>query len=254
MGDEARQQWTGPIEAVVLDAGGVLLLPDQEAIRAAVGPYVADVPDDATCNRNHYRLMGEVDRIMEGVDTFDEPDWTGLDATMATYFGVGDEHVDAVRPRLRDVYLATPWVAAPGAVGALLALQAAGYPLAVVSNAGGDMEEQLETRQICAVDGQSAQVAIVVDSHRVGVAKPDPRIFGYALEALEIAAERCLYVGDTVHFDVKGARNAGLQPVHVDPHGFCGAVDHPHVGALADLPPLLGPYPGATASGSSPRT
>ncbi len=89
------------------------------------------------------------------------------------------------------------------------------------------------------MDGVAVKVAIVVDSDRVGVAKPDPRIFQFALDALDVPAGRCVYVGDTVHFDVKGARNAGLFPVHVDPHRFCPFDDHPHVAGLGDLLPLL---------------
>ncbi|MGH9225261.1 MAG: HAD family hydrolase [Acidimicrobiales bacterium] len=230
----------GPLDAVLLDAGGVLLLPDPDAIREALAPFGVPCPDDDTCHRNHYRLMREVDARMHGIDGFDEPDWSGLDRTMVGYFGVAKGDEEAARLKLRDAYLEMPWVAAPGAVEALLALEGAGVPLAVVSNASGDMEEQLLNREICSVDSAHVKVAIVVDSQVVGVSKPDPRIFQFALDALGVPAERCLYVGDTVHFDVKGARNAGLHPVHVNPQGLCPHDDHPHVGALADVPGLLG--------------
>jgi FMN phosphatase YigB (HAD superfamily) len=43
-----------------------------------------------------------------------------------------------------------------------------------------------------------------------------------------------VYLGDSVYFDVGGARAAGLQPVHVDPFDLCDAPDdHPHVASLA---------------------
>jgi putative hydrolase of the HAD superfamily len=228
-----------PPDAVLLDAGGVLLLPDPDAVRDALAPFGVAVPDDATCHRNHYRLMREVDVRMHGIDGYDDPDWSGLDRTMAGYFGIEDADMEDARLRLRDVYLDMPWVAAPGAVDALRALAETGVPLAVVSNASGEMEERLARCEVCSVDGVAVKVAIVVDSKRVGVAKPDPRIFGFALDALGSSAERCVYVGDTVHFDVKGARNAGLWPVHVDPHGFCPFDDHAHVAGLADLLSLL---------------
>ena len=230
------------IDAVLLDAGGVLLLPDPDAVRAALAPFGVPEPDDATCHRNHYRLMREVDARMHGIDDYNvEPDWSGLDRTMVGFFGVAERHQDAARLAVRDVYLEMPWVPAPGAVDALLELQRAGMPLAVVSNATGDIEEQLAHREICSVDGKAVRVAVVVDSHWVGVSKPHPGIFQFALDALgpEVSPERCLYVGDTVHFDVKGARNAGLRPVHVNPHGLCPFDDHPHVGALSELPAWL---------------
>jgi putative hydrolase of the HAD superfamily len=88
-------------------------------------------------------------------------------------------------------------------------------------------------------------VAVVIDSHVVGVEKPDPRIFALALAALDLAAERCLYVGDTVHFDVTGARNAGIHPLHLDPFGLCPDDDHEHLANLAELVAAAMTRPGA---------
>jgi putative hydrolase of the HAD superfamily len=104
------------------------------------------------------------------------------------------------------------------------------------------MEQQLADHRICTSDGgQAAQVAVVVDSDVVGVEKPDPAIFRIALDALGLAPDDCLYVGDTVHFDVNGARAAGLRPVHLDPYGLCPGADHPHVGSLSQLAGALIP-------------
>jgi putative hydrolase of the HAD superfamily len=77
----------------------------------------------------------------------------------------------------------------------------------------------------------------VVDSAVVGVAKPDPAIFGIALDALGVPASRTvLYVGDSLRYDVAGAVAAGLQPVHLDPYGLCPLPSgHPHVRSLAEL-------------------
>ena len=82
----------------------------------------------------------------------------------------------------------------------------------------------------------------MVDSAVVGVAKPDPAIFGIALAALGVpASERVLYVGDSLRYDVTGARAAGLQPVHLDPNGFCPAPDgHRHIRTLAELAQSIG--------------
>jgi putative hydrolase of the HAD superfamily len=78
---------------------------------------------------------------------------------------------------------------------------------------------------------------VVVDSTVVGVAKPDPAIFGIALDALGVpAGGTVLHVGDSLRYDVAGALAAGLQPVHLDPHGFCPAPDgHRHLRTLAEL-------------------
>ena len=80
-------------------------------------------------------------------------------------------------------------------------------------------------------------MGVILDSAVVGVAKPDPAIFRLALDALGVPADRSvLHVGDSLRYDVAGALAAGLQPVHMDPYGFCPAPDgHPHVRNLAEL-------------------
>ena len=55
--------------------------------------------------------------------------------------------------------------------------------------------------------------------------------------ALDVpAGGTVLHVGDSLRYDVAGALAAGLQPVHMDPYGFCPAPGgHPHVRSLAEL-------------------
>jgi putative hydrolase of the HAD superfamily len=210
------------IKAVVLDAGGVLLVPDPEAIRELLGPLGA-APDDETCRQAHYASMGELDRLGEA-------DWPQIDRVFAAVAGVPPDRIEDAIPLIEEIYMRRRWVPCHGAAEALRSLQQRGLQLAVVSNASGTMEQQLLEHRICSVDGgDEAEVAVVVDSDVVGVEKPDPRIFAFALDALGLEADRCVYVGDTVWFDVQGARAAGLRPVHVDPYGHCADDDHPHI-------------------------
>lgn len=230
------------IEGVLLDAGGVLLLPDPAALRRAVAGFGVE-PDDETCRRAHYHGMAELDRV-------GFPDWSLVDRVVARAAGVDPAAADQAASLIQDVYLRQPWVPAPRVVEGLRSLHAAGFRLAVVSNAGGTMERQLADHRICATDGSGpAPVSVVVDSHLVGIEKPDPAIFNLALEALHLEASRCLFVGDSVHFDVNGARAAGMQPVHLDPYGLCRG-DHPHTGSVADLAGTLA-RGGGGAEGSS---
>jgi putative hydrolase of the HAD superfamily len=222
------------ISAVLLDAGGVLLLPDPVALRAGFAP-LGVVPSDEQCWRAHYASMHELDRIGWA-------DWDAVDRLLAREVGVREDDLDAAVPLIEHLYQSVPFVPAPGALDGLRALEAAGYALAIVSNASGTMEAQLAEHRICAVGGGDAvEVAIVVDSEVVGVEKPDPRIFGYALDALGVDAESCVFVGDTVALDVRGAEAAGITPLHLDPYGFCLDTDHQHARSLHEVVRFLNP-------------
>jgi len=122
-------------------------------------------------------------------------------------------------------------------VRALRELHERQVPIGVVSNATGQIESVLARSKVCQVgEGHGVPVRIVVDSHLVGVAKPDPRIFDFGLEVLPgIDRSRVAYVGDSVTMDVGGARNAGLLPVLLDPYDDHDGADFLRVRSLLDL-------------------
>ncbi len=127
-------------------------------------------------------------------------------------------------------------VVEPDTPRVLDALRARGLTLAVISNADGRMEADLERH------GLAARFATVVDSHLVGVEKPDPRIFALALARLGAAPEAAIHVGDMLAIDVLGARRAGIRGVLMDRLGrYPGAVDCPRISRLAELIDLLFP-------------
>lgn len=211
----------------MFDAGGVLLLPDAEVGRAAIATLACESTAQ-DWHRAHYAAL----EVLEQMQT---ADWPAHRRAIATELGVPEEQLEAAAALIEDVMASTAWVAVDGAARALQALADAGYELAVVSNAWGLVAQWLERHGVCSVAGDGMpQVAAVIDSHLVGVEKPDPRIFQLALDALGVAPERCLYVGDTVKYDVNGAYAAGLHPVHVDPYRFC-AGPHSHIAVLDEL-------------------
>ena len=82
------------------------------------------------------------------------------------------------------------------------------YPLAVVTDA-----------QSAYARGELHKVGLldyfdpVVVSGDHGFRKPDRRLFQLALDGMGVAAEHALYVGNDMHRDVYGAREAGLSTV-----------------------------------------
>jgi putative hydrolase of the HAD superfamily len=128
-----------------------------------------------------------------------------------------------------------------GSIEGLHHLSAAGLKLGIVSNSDGTVEEQLRRGRICQVgEGLGVPVLAIIDSGKVGVSKPAADIFRHALEPLGVEPEQALYVGDSVYYDVRGARAAGLVPVHFDPYALCSErSDHAHVTRLAEVAQLV---------------
>src|SRR5258705_269778 len=65
----------------------------------------------------------------------------------------------------------------------------------------------------------------VVASTAVGRAKPDPRIFEYALHEIGAQAAEAWHVGDDPDADAIGAAQAGLQALLLDPHDLYRALE-----------------------------
>jgi putative hydrolase of the HAD superfamily len=232
------------IEAVLLDAGGVLVLPSHEPVLAALARVAVRV-DAARLDAAHYSGMHALDEAPP--EAFDWRDYLGAYVrTLGVAAEVRDAAISVLRPLFDDS--ARLWRrAVPGANEGLHALLAAGVRLGVVSNAEGTCEARLAELAVCQVGaGRGAPVEIVIDSHVVGVEKPDPAIFGFALRAMDLDPARCLYVGDSVRFDVAGARAAGLSPVLVTPEPAARDGGFPRVRGVAELAELL-------SSGSRPR-
>ena len=76
----------------------------------------------------------------------------------------------------------------------------------------------------------------MVDSHVVGVAKPDPGIFAHAeVHFPGIDRRRIAYVGDSVTMDVGGATAAGLHPILLDPFDDHPDADFERIHSLSEL-------------------
>lgn len=60
----------------------------------------------------------------------------------------------------------------------------------------------------------------VAISGELGVAKPDPEIFRYALDRLGISPENAWHVGDSLRLDVAGAKAAQLTAVWLNRNGL----------------------------------
>jgi putative hydrolase of the HAD superfamily len=216
-------------DAVLFDAGGVLVVPDPTVLGPLLAPYGASY-DPAVHHRAHYAAM-------HAHDVAREQGWDAYARTYLTWIGVTADDFDIAVAVWRGTF--NPWLwryPNAGASDVLRTLAERDVPIGVVSNANGQIEGVLRNVGVCQVGvGDGASVLCVVDSHVVGVAKPDPAIFTSALACLGAEPGRVAYVGDSIHYDVGGARAAGLVPLLLDPYADSNGDGHERIAALTDL-------------------
>lgn len=224
-------------DAILFDAGGILVLPDPTVLGPLLAYYGGD-PSIDTHRRAHYAAMAAKSLAGSGETVWDE-----YDVAYVRAVGVAEPDVPTatvVLSRTRNAHL-WRWPI-PESVAALHALVAADVPIGVVSNASGQIEEVLRRSGVCQTgDGDGACVRVVIDSHVVGIAKPDPAIFEPALVHFDGAPRhRIAYVGDSITMDVAGARAAGLHPILLDPYGDHPEADFERIASLAELLAMVG--------------
>ena len=233
------------VSAILLDAGGVLVFPEPGHVLPPLRAAGVD-PELATLERAHYQAMAAQDR--EAVPPVRATWWRNYLTTYVAACGVPADRAELLATEMAERPRPGSWAyAGLGVKDGLREVAALGLPMGVVSNSDGSVEGDLRRMGICYVpDGagpraEGVEMGVILDSAVVGVAKPDPGIFRIALDALGVPAGRdVLYVGDSLRYDVTGALAAGLQPVHMDPFGFCPASDgHPHIRSLAELAELV---------------
>ena len=121
----------------------------------------------------------------------------------------------------------------PGVRETLETFQRAGLPVVVVSNSDGSAADIVHRQ------GLRALVTGVVDSHVIGIEKPDRGIFDHALALVGAAPGDVLHVGDIYDVDVVGARGAGLHAMLIDPYGDWSDADCARIASIAELPGLM---------------
>jgi HAD superfamily hydrolase (TIGR01549 family) len=205
------------LDTVFLDAGGVLANPNWERVVAALARHGIEIDAQvlASAEPHAKRELDDPERVRRSDDR----------ARSQSYWGMVAEHAGlTAAPEL----LARAWLEIAdyhrtenlwesiisGVPEALDELRAMGLKLVVVSNANGTLRAKLERL------GLASRLDVILDSHELGVEKPDRRIFEIALERGATAAGRVVHVGDFYEIDVAGARAAGLPAVLIDSAGL----------------------------------
>ena len=221
------------VETVLLDAGGVLLDLEYRYVRRLCRAYGVQT-DEETLSRYEAAARSEIHRIVADGARVGEL-WRDYFHFILGHVGVPvddqPEIIDSLWEAHQKFGLWT--VAIDGSVETVEVLKRAGYRIGVVSNAEGRVADDLDNA------GFKGLFETVVDSHRVGVAKPDPQIFRIAMERMGVGPNTAIYVGDVPSVDVIGARAAGLTPLLLDRHDLYADHDVDRLRAIEELQPLL---------------
>ncbi len=223
------------IASILFDVGNTLHHLDLEYIAATVSRlhHPVEVRQVAVAEYAAKRAIDEMFRARAGGD--DGSRQLSYYESILAALGVASEKWEEILAALKaENQRASLWrVMHPATPAVLQCLRQRGFTLAVVSNADGRVAAAIAEK------GTAHHFQAIIDSHVVGVEKPDPRIFQLAMDACGMAAASTLYVGDIYEIDVRGARAAGLTPVLLDTLDLYGPLDCLKIQTLEELLPLL---------------
>jgi putative hydrolase of the HAD superfamily len=196
------------LKAVLFDAGNTLVFLDYSRMAAGVGTALGI----ALTGEHLAAQAPEAARAMERAGTDQERATAYLEA-LFLLAGIPVERLEEVRNCLARMHQEQHlWSSVAQSTRRSLArLKAAGLLLGVVSNSEGRVEQALEAA------GLRQYFDVVIDSARVGIEKPDPRIFQAALRPLGVEPHEALYVGDLYEVDIVGARAVGMEAILLAP-------------------------------------
>jgi len=113
------------------------------------------------------------------------------------------------------------------------------FVLGVITNGAGDTQ-----REKLRVTGIADYMDVFIVSGDVGVGKPEPGIFIKALESAQVMPREAIYVGDSLTWDIAGAKSAGMHGVWMNRKRVSKPRDATQpdieITSLRDLIPMLG--------------
>jgi HAD superfamily hydrolase (TIGR01509 family) len=216
------------VRLLSLDAGNTVVFLDHDALAAAAAEagFVLDRGMLPAAEGAAKRALDGGSGLPAALPDADiPPTWSVFVAAIVERAGLAASEIPACTRALWHAHRrANFWRRVPtDFADAITELRARGVPVCVVSNAEGRLGELF--REL----GIASLFDLVVDSHEVGVEKPDPAIFAHALAHFGVAPAHALHLGDVIATDVVGARAAGIRAALIDPLGH-------YDGQHADVP------------------
>jgi HAD superfamily hydrolase (TIGR01662 family) len=219
---------------ILFDAGNTLVWVDHPYLLELLREHGHESTEEALLAAEYTakRCMDEMVRRGEGTDASRGPIYF---ATVLSELGLDASLLPLLAPRLAARHAERNlWCRVrPGTAEALQELRSRGYRLGVISNSDGRIEALLESV------GLAGYFDFIIDSHAVGVEKPDPRIFRMGCERAGVEPEEVVYVGDIYEIDIVGARSVGMRAFLIDPLGRWEGLDCERIAGVHELPERL---------------
>jgi HAD superfamily hydrolase (TIGR01549 family) len=193
--------------AVTFDAGQTLVELDTAMLSRRLAERGVAV-DAETLDRAQPPAWRTYENVMAGEGGHEEP-WQIFMRTLLEGAGV-----DAAKARELAAWL---WDEQPtknlfrrpiaGMFELAAELAKRGVPVGILSNSEGRLAELIDEI------GWSAPFAAIIDSGRIGVAKPERAIFEHAARALGVEMGEVVHIGDSRSADIDGAVAAGMRAI-----------------------------------------
>ncbi len=202
-----------------LDAGNTIIFLDHArlAVLLLAAGYRTTAADLVRCEGEAKRALedgGGVRLAWELAHLPGAVSWGKMIGTMCALAGVPESKIPDLLVTFwhEHVGLNLWWLVPDGFGEAIEAVRACGIKVVVVSNSEGMLDV------LFAHLGIAKHFDLVVDSGRVGIEKPDARIWKIATEAYPTAPDSILHLGDTHATDVIGAQALGFRTGLIDPY------------------------------------
>jgi putative hydrolase of the HAD superfamily len=108
------------------------------------------------------------------------------------------------------------------------------YDLHIITNGFDEVQQKKMEKS-----GINDYFKTVTNSEMVGVKKPNPKIFNFALDKANTNISKSIMIGDSYEADILGAKNIGMDVVFFDIHGITLDEDMKRINNLIQLKKYL---------------
>lgn len=197
---------------LLFDAGGTIVFPHMRVLCDTANKYGLNLLEEDVF-RVYCELIFALDLYAKEYGALSNPYPQGVGWEFFERLGLRREalaqaskEISAYNERENLWAYTYPWVS-----DALKKLQEQGYCMSVLSNSDGRIRQLLTGLNL------AQYFEYIFDSQVLGMEKPNPIFFEFALNKIGKTPSEVLYIGDVFYIDVWGANNVGMPAVHLDP-------------------------------------